>query len=52
MSVRNFMYKKNIIFESFWNLRIFKNPATCSYENGQNLTSVMEDSAIMCHEVI
>ena len=27
------------------------NPATCSCENGKNLGSVMDDSAIMCNEL-
>ena len=28
------------------------NPATCSYENGKYLTSIMDDSAIVCNEII
>ena len=28
------------------------NPATCSCENGKYLTSIMDDSAIICDEVI
>ena len=28
------------------------NPATCSCENGKYLASIMNDSAIMCHEFI
>ena len=52
VSVRNFMFVKKIIFESFWNLGIFKNPAKCSCENEKYLTTVTEDSAIMCDEVI
>ena len=28
------------------------NPATCSYENGKYLASSMDDSAIICDEVI
>ena len=28
------------------------NPATCNCENGKYLASIMDDSAIICHEVI
>ena len=28
------------------------NPATCSCENGKYLASIMDDSAIICYEVI
>ena len=28
------------------------NPSTCSYENGKKLESIMDDSAIICDEVI
>ena len=28
------------------------NPSTCSCENGKNLASIMDDSAITCDEVI
>ena len=30
----------------------FWNPATCSYENEKYLASIMDDSAIICDEVI
>ena len=28
------------------------NPATCSYENWNQLASIMDDSAITCNEII
>ena len=28
------------------------NPSTCNYENGKYLASIMDNSAIMCDEVI
>ena len=31
---------------------IFWNPATCSCENGKYLASILDDSAIICDEVI
>ena len=31
---------------------IFGNPSTCSCENGKYLASIMDDSAIMCDEII
>ena len=40
--VKRFIYVKKI----FWN------PATCNCENGKYLASIMDDSAIMCDEVI
>ena len=36
------IYEKNYIW----------NPATCNYENGNYLASIMDDSAIICNEVI
>ena len=30
----------------------FWNPATCSSENGKYLANIMDNSAIMCDEVI
>ena len=32
--------------------KIVSNPATCRYENRLYLTSIMDDSAIICDEVI
>ena len=32
--------------DNFWN------PATCSFENGKYLASIMDDSRIICDEVI
>ena len=31
---------------------MFWNPATCNRENGKYLASIMDDSAIICDEVI
>ena len=43
MSVNNIIYvKKNCIW----------NPATCSYQHGKYLASIMDDPAITCDEVI
>ena len=42
VSVRNIMYMK----KNGWY------PATCNCENGKYLASIMDDSAIMCDEVI
>ena len=42
MSVKNVMHVKKIVW----------NPATCSCENGKNLASIMDNSAIICDEVI
>ena len=42
VSVRNIMYVKKIV----WNL------ATCTCQNGKYLASIMDDSAIICDEVI
>ena len=28
------------------------NPATCNYENGKELTSIKNDSAIICDEIV
>ena len=42
MSVKHVMYVKKIV----------SNPATCRYENRLYLTSIMDDSAIICDEVI
>ena len=36
------IYEKNYIW----------NPATCNHENGNYLASIMDDSAIICNEVI
>ena len=30
----------------------FRNPATCNCENGKYLASILDDSVIMCHEII
>ena len=40
--VKRFIYVKKI----FWN------PATCNCENGKYLASIMDDSVIICDEVI
>ena len=32
--------------------KIFWNPATCNCENGKYLASIMDDSVIICDEVI
>ena len=43
VSVKNVMYlKKNYVW----------NPATSNCENGKYLTSIMDDSAIICDEII
>ena len=39
VSVKNAMYVK-------------KNPSTCSCENGKYLATIIDDSAIMCDEII
>ena len=38
--------KKSYMWKMFWN------PATCNWENGKYLASIMDDSAIICDEVI
>ena len=43
VSVKNIIYMKKIIF---WN------PCTCSCENGKYLASIIDDSTIICDEVI
>ena len=43
VSVRNVMYVKK---------KYVQNTATCSCKNGKYLASVMDDSAIICDEVI
>ena len=43
MRVKNIIYVKQ---NHIWN------PAKCSCENGKYLASIMNDSAIMCDEVI
>ena len=42
VSVKNVMFVKDYV----WNL------ATCSCKNGRCLTSIMDDSAITCDEII
>ena len=32
--------------------KIVWNPTTCSCENGKYLASIMDDSAIMCDEIV
>ena len=41
-------YKKRHVCEKMYIL----NPATCSCENGKDLASIMDDSAITCDEII
>ena len=42
MRVKKVMYVKKIMFD----------PATCNCENGKYLANIMDDSAIICYEVI
>ena len=42
VSVKSVIYVKNYLW----------NPATCSCENGKYLASIMDNSVIMCDEVI
>ena len=42
LTVKRIIYAKKIV----WNL------ATCNYENGKHLASIMDDSTIICYEVI
>ena len=42
VSVKNIIYVKKIVW----------NPATCTCENGKYLASIMDDSGIICDEII
>ena len=44
-SVKNIIYVKKIIFGRLY-------PVTCSCENGKYLASIIDDSVIICDEII
>ena len=45
VNVKNVMYVKKIMFG-------IRNPVTCNCENGKYFPSIMDDSVIICNEVI
>ena len=47
-TINVYVSKKRHIFEKYY----IWNPSTCSCENGKYLASIMDNSAIMCDEIV